>query len=69
VLVGDGEDIFGAADEKLRKTMTDAGVRIHGISILTPDNAYFTAMCEWHVDVIDLAGANSATTQLAHRIT
>jgi len=69
VLVGDGADHYADRDEALRKRMTDAGVRIHGISILTPGNSYFEQMCEWATDVMDLAGANSATDTLAHRLT
>lgn len=69
ILIGDGADHYADKDAKLKRELEDMDVRKHGISILSPGNAYMEEMCEWVVDVIDLAGANDATTQLAHRIT
>jgi uncharacterized protein with von Willebrand factor type A (vWA) domain len=69
VLIGDGCDQFGAADQRVRDQLRELGVRIHGITIETGANPYFEQMCEWHMDVQDLAGPNDATDQLAQQIT
>jgi uncharacterized protein with von Willebrand factor type A (vWA) domain len=69
LLIGDGCDHFGEEDRRVRDELRALGARIHGISIMTPRNPYFTEMCEWHTDVQDLAGPNDATDQLAQNIT
>lgn len=69
LLVGDGQDHFSQADQDVRDRLHALGVRIHGITILTGANPYFEQMCEWHMDVTDLAGANDATAALAEQIT
>jgi uncharacterized protein with von Willebrand factor type A (vWA) domain len=71
VLIGDGQDHFEQADQDVRDRLHALGVRIHGITIETGENPYFEQMCEWHVDVaeIALAGANDATDALAEQIT
>lgn len=69
ILIGDGEDHYGIPDKQIHDKLVDMGVRIHGISILSPNNSYMQAMCEYVVDVIDLAGSNEATDALAENIT
>lgn len=69
ILIGDGHDSYGDADEGIRLTLTDMGVRIHGISILHTPNAYLGRMCEYVEDVVDLAGPNAATSRVATNIT
>jgi uncharacterized protein with von Willebrand factor type A (vWA) domain len=69
LLIGDGYDVFGDEDRRVRDELRSLGARIHGITIMTPNNAYFAEMCEWHTDVQDLAGANDATDRLAQNIT
>lgn len=69
ILIGDGYDTFGAKDQAIRAACRDKQVRIHGISILAPNNVYLEQMCETVVDVQDLAGSNSATDQIATNIT
>lgn len=69
ILISDGQDYFREPDALLKREFAELHVRIHGISILTGDNAYMEQMCEWHTDVQDLAGPNSATDKLAANIT
>ena len=69
ILIGDGCDAFRERDQQVRDALRGLDVRIHGITILTGANPYFEQMCEWHMDVTDLAGANDATTTLAQQIT
>lgn len=69
ILVGDGEDTFGAEDLRIRNALRERGVRIHGISIATPGNAYMAQMCDEVVDVANLADEDEATTALANNIT
>lgn len=69
ILVGDGQDYFREADQKVCDELRALGVRIHGITILTGANPYFEQACDWYVDVTDLAGANEATDRLAENIT
>lgn len=69
VLISDGYDSFGAGDKDVRDRLRKLNVRIHGITIGTPNNPYFQQMCDWHIDVTDLAGANDATDMLAQEIT
>jgi uncharacterized protein with von Willebrand factor type A (vWA) domain len=69
ILVGDGQDYFREADQKVCDELRKLGVRIHGITILTGENPYFEQACDWYVDVTDLAGANEATNRLAENIT
>lgn len=68
VLIGDGQDHFRDADQKVRDQLLALDVRIHGITIMTNANPYFEQMCEWHVDVTELAASNEATEQLAEQI-
>lgn len=69
LLIGDGYDVFGDADRRVRDELRALGARIHGISVMAPNNPYFTEMCDWHTDVQDLAGSNDATDRLAQNIT
>jgi uncharacterized protein with von Willebrand factor type A (vWA) domain len=69
VLISDGQDHFREDDNTIKHALNDLGVRIHGISILCPNNAYCSQMCEYVVDVQDLAGSNDATDKLAQNIT
>jgi uncharacterized protein with von Willebrand factor type A (vWA) domain len=69
LLIGDGCDVFGDEDRRVRDELRALGARIHGITIMTPNNPYFAEMCEWHTDVQDLSGANEATDRLAQSIT
>jgi uncharacterized protein with von Willebrand factor type A (vWA) domain len=69
ILIGDGQDYFREADQTIKHALNELGVRIHGISILCPNNAYLGQMCEYVVDVQDLAGSNDASTKLAQNIT
>lgn len=69
ILIGDGQDRFGAEDLAIRDRLRALDVRIHGITIATGANPYFEQMCEWHVDVTDLAGANEGTDAIAENIT
>lgn len=55
VLLTDGEDTFGEDDRQIRDRLRAQGVRIQGISILQPDNAYLAEMCESYLDVSQLA--------------
>lgn len=68
VLIGDGQDHFRDADQAIRDQLRALDVRIHGITIMTNANPYFEQMCEWHVDVTELAASNEATEQLAEQI-
>lgn len=65
VLIGDGLCAYTKRDATVLAELRELGVRIHGITILTPNNPYFDTACDWHVDVADLAGANEATDMLA----
>lgn len=69
VVIADGDDYFEDGDKQVRDELRDMGVRIHGISVLSPGNDYLAMMCEYVVDVIDLAGPNDATDRLAAEIT
>ena len=69
MLIGDGQDYFRDEDKRVREELRALGCRIHGISILCPNNAYMAQMCESVVDVTDLAGANDATDHVAESIT
>lgn len=69
VLISDGGDHFTDGDKRIRDELVGMGVRLHGISILAPGNDYLALMCEYVVDVIDLAGPNDATDRLAEEIT
>lgn len=69
ILIGDGCDTFRDEDKRIRDRLRELDVRIHGITIMTGANPYFDQMCEWHVDVTDLAGSNDATDALAENIT
>lgn len=71
VLIGDGQDHFREQDLNIRKRLTEMDVRVHGITILTPNNPYFDQMTDWHTDVSELAGdqANEAAARLAREIT
>lgn len=69
LLIGDGQDYFRDEDRQVRDELRALGCRIHGISILQPNNAYMAQMCEYTVDVTDLAGANDATDMVAENIT
>lgn len=67
VLIGDGQDHFTAEDKRIRDELRALNVRIHGISIQCPNNAYFGQMCEYTIDIEDLAG--SAPDELADNLT
>lgn len=69
ILIADGQDRFAARDTEIRNALRGRDVRIHGISILAPNNAYMEQMCEYVEDVIDLAGANDTTTKIAQNLT
>lgn len=69
VLMTDGMDYFQEDDEELRDELRALGVRLHGVAIGQPRNAYLEAMCEDTVPAYDLAGTNDATTHLAEAIT
>jgi uncharacterized protein with von Willebrand factor type A (vWA) domain len=69
ILIGDGLDRFTDADRKVRDELRALNVRIHGITIMTPSNPYFEQMCDWHMDVQELAGPNDATDALAEQLT
>lgn len=69
VIIGDGIDYVTDRDLAVKRALEDLGCRLHGISILTPNNSYMQAMCEYVVDVMDLAGPNDASTQLVQSIT
>lgn len=69
VLVSDGQDSFGSEDKAIRDELTELNVRVHGVSIATPGNVYCEAMCDYVVDVVDLAHSNEATDKLAQNIT
>jgi uncharacterized protein with von Willebrand factor type A (vWA) domain len=69
ILISDGGDYFREDDLAIRNELNALGVRIHGISILAPGNTYLEQMCEYVVDVIDLAGSNDGTDKLAENIT
>lgn len=69
LLIGDGADYFRDADRQVRDELRALGCRIHGISILTPNNAYMQEMCEYVVDVADLSGRNDATDKVAVALT
>jgi uncharacterized protein with von Willebrand factor type A (vWA) domain len=69
ILIGDGQDYFHDMDLEVKHRLTARKVRIHGISIMTGQNAYMKQMCETVVDVTDLAGSNEATDHVAANIT
>lgn len=69
ILIGDGQDYFGAMDVEIKARLASLNVRIHGISIKCPNNTYMAQMCETVVDVMDLAGSNTATDRVAANIT
>jgi uncharacterized protein with von Willebrand factor type A (vWA) domain len=69
VLCTDGQCPFGEKDRLLVNELRAMGVRIHGISILAPNNAYLAQACEWQCDVTDLAGSNDASDRLAVELT
>jgi uncharacterized protein with von Willebrand factor type A (vWA) domain len=69
VLVGDGIERWKDEDKQIRREFEDKNVRVHGISIETGTNHYFDQMCDWHVDIADMATADEATTRLAQSIT
>jgi hypothetical protein len=56
-------------DRKIAKALRDRGARIHGISILHRGNAYMEEICDYVSEVMDLAGPNDASDQLAQNIT
>jgi len=69
ILIGDGQDTYTEEDMGIKALLTDMGVRIHGISIMCPNNRYMAQMCEYVEDVVDLAGSNDATSKVAQNIT
>lgn len=69
VLIGDGEDHFQDDDLQIRNRLRELGVRIHGITIMAPGCLYFKQMCDYSVDVQELAADASALGQLAENIT
>lgn len=69
LLIADGQDRFGPRDTEIRNALRSKDVRIHGISIMAPNNTYMETMCEYVEDVIDLAGANDTTTKVAQNLT
>ncbi|HEX6973352.1 MAG TPA: VWA domain-containing protein [Vicinamibacterales bacterium] len=69
LLIADGQDRFSERDTTIRNRLRERDVRIHGISIMAPNNHYMEQMCEYVEDVIDLAGANDATTKVAQNLT
>lgn len=69
VLCTDGICPFTGKDQALVNELRANGVRIHGLSILAPNNKYLSLACDWQVDVAELAGSNEATDRLATEIT
>lgn len=69
VLLGDGQDSFTDSDQKIRDELRALDVRIHGISIAMPDNAYMNQMCEYTIDVASIAEEGAALDALAEQIT
>lgn len=55
VLLTDGLDHFADGDKAVRDELRAMGVRIQGISILKPNNAYCKQMCDAYIDVTQLA--------------
>lgn len=69
VLVGDGQDRYEAEDQALVHELRDLGVRIHGISIGCPGNAYMAQACEHVIEIEDLAQEDAVFSALAENIT
>jgi uncharacterized protein with von Willebrand factor type A (vWA) domain len=69
ILIGDGQDQYAEEDQALVKELRDMGVRIHGISIGCPNNAYMAAACDHVVDIATLADEESVFDALAENIT
>jgi uncharacterized protein with von Willebrand factor type A (vWA) domain len=69
ILIGDGQDQYAEEDQALVKELRDMGVRIHGISIGCPNNAYMAAACDHVIDIATLADEESVFDALAENIT
>jgi uncharacterized protein with von Willebrand factor type A (vWA) domain len=69
VLLGDGQDFFAEGDKDVQRELHDLNVRIHGVSIACPNNAYMEQMCEYVVDVGEIANGAGAADALAENIT
>lgn len=68
VHIGDGADNYQDDDTRLRDSLRDRGVRIHGVMIGQSPSRYQIEMCDTLVSAYDLAGANDATDALAANI-
>jgi uncharacterized protein with von Willebrand factor type A (vWA) domain len=68
VLISDGEDSFQDDDQTLRDTLSNRGIRVHGVMIGGAPTEYQHKMCDTLVSAYDLAGANDATSALAANI-
>lgn len=70
VLIGDGEAGIGPEDERLKRELTELGVRLFGIGI-GGSFKYLESYCEFVVDVRDfeLTDPSAATAELATHIT
>lgn len=69
MLVADGQDVFEERDRRVRDALRALGVRITGISIAYPNNAYMKEMCDEVIDIGSLADEEAATTALADSLT
>lgn len=68
VLISDGQDNYQDDDARLRDTLRERGVRIHGLMIGDSPSEYQREMCDTLVSAYDLAGSNAATDALAANI-
>jgi uncharacterized protein with von Willebrand factor type A (vWA) domain len=73
VLISDGEASFGDEDRRIRDSLREKGVRIHGIAIGASRFRYLERMCDPDSFVgihdMDLGDPNAATAYLATQIT
>jgi uncharacterized protein with von Willebrand factor type A (vWA) domain len=68
VLISDGEDRFQDDDQALRDTLSNRGIRVHGVMIGAAPTKYQNEMCDTLVSAYDLTGANDATSALAANV-
>jgi uncharacterized protein with von Willebrand factor type A (vWA) domain len=69
ILIGDGQDRYADEDKALVKELRDMGVRLHGISIGCPNNAYMAEACDHVIEIADLAQEEAVLDALAENIT
>jgi uncharacterized protein with von Willebrand factor type A (vWA) domain len=65
VILTDGNDRLGDDDRTLRDELHAAGVRIHGVSVGKPSNAWLEAICDTTISAYDMAQPSDATSHLA----